>query len=36
MCDRALFGGVYQVPPGYYLTATMNGMRTSRYWDFIT
>ena len=34
MSDRTLFDGVYQVPPGYYLTATMNGLRTSRYWDF--
>jgi asparagine synthase (glutamine-hydrolysing) len=34
MPDRTLFDGVYQVPPGHYLTATMSGMRTSRYWDF--
>ena len=34
MSDRTLFDGVYQVPPGYCLTATTNGMRTSCYWDF--
>jgi asparagine synthase (glutamine-hydrolysing) len=34
MPDRTLFEGVYQVPPGHCLTATMTGMRTLRYWDF--
>ena len=34
MPDRTLFDGVFQVPPGHFLTATMSGMRTSRYWDF--
>jgi asparagine synthase (glutamine-hydrolysing) len=34
MPDRTLFNGVYQVPPGHYLTATMNGMRIHRYWEF--
>jgi asparagine synthase (glutamine-hydrolysing) len=34
MSDRTLFDGVYQVPPGHYLTATTNGMRILRYWEF--
>jgi asparagine synthase (glutamine-hydrolysing) len=34
MPDRTLFEGVYQVPPGFYLTATKNGMRLLRYWEF--
>ena len=34
MSDRTLFDGVYQVSPGYCLTTTTNGMRTSCYWDF--
>ena len=34
MPDRTLFEGVYQVPPGHYLTATTNGMRIHRYWEF--
>src|SRR5215469_5135907 len=34
MPDRTLFDGVYQVPPGHYLTATTNGMRILRYWEF--
>jgi asparagine synthase (glutamine-hydrolysing) len=34
MCDRTLFNGVHQVPPGHYLTATTNGMRILRYWEF--
>jgi asparagine synthase (glutamine-hydrolysing) len=35
MCDRTLFEGVYQVPPGHYLTATPGGgMRVLRYWEF--
>jgi asparagine synthase (glutamine-hydrolysing) len=34
MPDRTLFEGVYQVPPGHYLTATTNGMRILRYWEF--
>ena len=34
MCDRTLFDGVHQVPPGHYLTATTNGMRILRYWEF--
>jgi asparagine synthase (glutamine-hydrolysing) len=34
MCDRTLFHGVHQVPPGHYLTATTNGMRILRYWEF--
>jgi asparagine synthase (glutamine-hydrolysing) len=34
MPDRTLFDGVYQVPPGHYLTATSNGMRILSYWEF--
>ena len=34
MPDRTLFDGVYQVPPGHYLTATTSGMRIHRYWEF--
>jgi asparagine synthase (glutamine-hydrolysing) len=34
MPDRTLFKGVHQVPPGHYLTATSNGMRIFRYWEF--
>ena len=34
MPDRTLFEGVHQVPPGHYLTATTNGMRILRYWEF--
>jgi asparagine synthase (glutamine-hydrolysing) len=34
MPDRTLFNGVHQVPPGHYLTATTNGMRILRYWEF--
>ena len=34
MCDRTLFDGVHQVPPGHYLTTTTNGMRILRYWEF--
>jgi len=34
MSDRTLFHGVHQVPPGHCLTATTNGMRISRYWEF--
>jgi asparagine synthase (glutamine-hydrolysing) len=34
MLDRTLFDGVYQVPPGHCLTATTNGMRILRYWEF--
>jgi len=34
MSDRTLFDGVYQVPPGHYLTATPGAMRVLRYWDF--
>src|SRR5262249_13338318 len=34
MPDRAVFGGVHQVPPGYYLTGTANGLRILRYWEF--
>ena len=34
MSDRTLFDGVHQVPPGHYLTATTNGMRILRYWEF--
>jgi asparagine synthase (glutamine-hydrolysing) len=34
MSDRTLFEGVYQVPPGHYLTATTSGMRIFRYWEF--
>jgi len=34
MPDRTLFAGVHQVPPGYYLLKTPNGMRLLRYWDF--
>ncbi len=31
--DRTLFEGVYQVPPGYYLLATCQGIQLVRYWD---
>jgi len=31
--DRSLFAGVKQVPPGYYLHATMGSNRLVRYWD---
>jgi asparagine synthase (glutamine-hydrolysing) len=34
MPDRTLYDGVYQVPPGHYLTATTSGMRILRYWEF--
>jgi asparagine synthase (glutamine-hydrolysing) len=34
MLDRTLFDGVYQVPPGHFLTATTNGVRILRYWEF--
>jgi asparagine synthase (glutamine-hydrolysing) len=34
MPDRTLFDGVHQLPPGHYLTATTNGMRILRYWEF--
>jgi asparagine synthase (glutamine-hydrolysing) len=34
MSDRTLFDGVHQVPPGHCLTATTNGMRILRYWEF--
>jgi asparagine synthase (glutamine-hydrolysing) len=34
MSGRTLFDGVHQVPPGHYLTATTNGMRILRYWEF--
>jgi asparagine synthetase B (glutamine-hydrolysing) len=34
MPDRTLFDGVHQVPPGHCLTATTNGMRILRYWEF--
>jgi asparagine synthase (glutamine-hydrolysing) len=34
MPDRTLFDGVYQVPPGHYLSATRYGMRILRYWEF--
>jgi asparagine synthase (glutamine-hydrolysing) len=35
MSDRTLFEGVYQVPPGHYLTATPGGgTRVLRYWEF--
>jgi asparagine synthase (glutamine-hydrolysing) len=35
MTDRTLFEGVYQVPPGHYLTATpCGGLRILRYWEF--
>ena len=34
MSDRTLFDGVYQMPHGHYLTATTNGMRILRYWEF--
>ncbi|MBW0001729.1 MAG: asparagine synthase (glutamine-hydrolyzing) [Verrucomicrobia bacterium] len=34
LLDRTLFDGVYQLPPGHYLTATTNGMRILRYWEF--
>jgi asparagine synthase (glutamine-hydrolysing) len=34
MSDRTLFDGVHQIPPGHYLTATTNGMRILRYWEF--
>jgi asparagine synthase (glutamine-hydrolysing) len=31
--DRTLFQGVYQVPPGHFLTATRGGSRLVPYWD---
>ena len=34
MSDCTLFDGVHQVPPGHCLTATTNGMRILRYWEF--
>jgi len=34
MPDRTLFEGVHQVPPAHYLTATANGVRILRYWEF--
>jgi asparagine synthase (glutamine-hydrolysing) len=35
MSERTLFKGVYQVPPGHYLTATPGGgLRVLRYWEF--
>jgi asparagine synthase (glutamine-hydrolysing) len=34
MSDRTLFDGVHQVPPAHCLTATTNGMRILRYWEF--
>jgi asparagine synthase (glutamine-hydrolysing) len=34
MPDRSLFEGVQQVPPGYHLMATRNGVRLHRYWEF--
>jgi asparagine synthase (glutamine-hydrolysing) len=34
MSDRTLFADVHQVPPGHCLTATTNGMRILRYWEF--
>src|SRR5262245_43037714 len=33
-CDRTLFAGVHQVPPGHYLLASRGGVRLHRYWDF--
>lgn len=32
--DRTLFDGVHQMPPGYSLMATANGLRVLRYWEF--
>jgi asparagine synthase (glutamine-hydrolysing) len=35
MTDRTLFEGVYQLPPGHYLTAMRGGgIRVLRYWEF--
>jgi asparagine synthase (glutamine-hydrolysing) len=31
---RTLFDGVFQVPPGHYLTATERHIQINRYWDF--
>jgi len=31
---RTLFDGVFQVPPGHYLTATDRHLQLHRYWDF--
>ena len=31
---RTLFDGVFQVPPGHYLTATDRHIQINRYWDF--
>jgi len=31
--DRTLFSGIYQLPPGHYLTARANLINTHRYWD---
>jgi asparagine synthase (glutamine-hydrolysing) len=32
--DRTIFQGIYQVPPGHCLLATVTGHRLVRYWDF--
>jgi asparagine synthase (glutamine-hydrolysing) len=31
---RTLYDGVFQVPPGHYLTATDRHIQVNRYWDF--
>jgi asparagine synthase (glutamine-hydrolysing) len=31
---RTLYDGVFQIPPGHYLTATDRHIRINRYWDF--
>ncbi|MEX2572341.1 MAG: asparagine synthase (glutamine-hydrolyzing) [Gemmatimonadota bacterium] len=31
--DRTMFAGVYQVPPGHFLTVTEGVIRLERYWD---
>jgi len=32
--DRTVFQGIYQIPPGHCLLATVTGHRLVRYWDF--
>ena len=31
---RTLFDGVFQIPPGHYLTAGEKYMQVRQYWDF--
>ena len=32
--DRTMFANIYQVPAGHFLTATDNGVKLHKYWDF--